>query len=372
MNVTLCLTHACNLRRAYCYAGAKSPRRMAWETAQRAIDFAFDRALATARRCHRPARAQLGFFGGEPLLEWELLQRSTDHALARAARDGIDLKLTATTNMTLLDDAKLAWLRARNFYLGLSLDGNAAMHDALRRAADGRGSHAEAARILPAFRGPAPRAEVILVVDPRNVEHLADSVAWLLAEDIRNLALNPNFYIDWPAAALATWHAACERIADLYLERYRAGVPVRVNIIDGKIRVHIKEGYEGCDRCGFGEHEIAVAASGNLYPCERIVGDDTNEELRLGDVFAGFDGARRRRVLAARGNVDPECAQCAARTRCMNWCGCINYATTGSANRVGGIVCHHEQMVIAIADRVGATLYAERNPAFLAKFYGVR
>ena len=370
MDFTLCLTHACNLRCDYCYAGLKTNRRMSWEVAKQAVDFAFDHTLRQARRSGDPPASQLGYFGGEPLLEWELLQRSAVYAMDRAVLDGIALKKTVTTNMTLLDEEKIAWFRERGFYLGLSLDGNAAMHDTLRRTASGRGSHEAAARALRHFSGPRPNGEVIVVVDPRNVGHLAESVEWLLSEDIRSIALNPNFYIEWPEPALDVWRNACERIADLYIARYREGVPVRINIIDGKIRVRIKEGYAPADHCGFGENEIAVAASGNIYPCERIVGDDDNEDLRLGNVFTGFNPVRRARVLAARGNTVEECADCALRPRCMNWCGCINYATTGATNRVGGIVCHHEKMVIPIADRVGATLYAESNPAFLAKFYG--
>jgi uncharacterized protein len=193
----------------------------------------------------------------------------------------------------------------------------------------------------------------------------------LLAEDIRSIALNPNFYIDWPESALSAWQEAAERIGDLYIGKYREGTPVRINVIDGKIRVRIKEGYAPCDRCGFGENEIAISASGNLYPCERIVGDDTNEALCLGTVFTGFDAAKRLKLIACRGNTTAECTDCPVRERCMNWCSCINYATTGAINQVDGLVCHHERMVIGVADRVGSTLYSESNPAFMAKFYGV-
>ena len=170
MNVTLCLTHDCNLRCAYCYAGLKQERRMTWETAKRAIDFAFEHAVSRARLMGKAPEAQLGYFGGEPLLEWDLLTRSSAYADEEAARLGLGLKKTVTTNMTLLDVAKIDWLRENAF----------------------------------------------------------------------------------------------------------------------------KEGYAACDKCGFGLDEVAVAASGNLYPCERIVGDDTNTELCLGTVFDGFDGAQRR------------------------------------------------------------------------------
>jgi uncharacterized protein len=369
MDFTLCLTHDCNLRCAYCYAGPKTARRMAWKVARQAVEFCLDHTLKRAELIGRPPAAQLGYFGGEPLLEWPLLKRSAEYTMDRADRAHITLKKTVTTNMTLLDEGKVAWLRDNHFYLGLSLDGNAAMHDALRRLSGGSGSHAAAAQALRFFRGPVPNAEVIVVVDPRNVAHLADSVQWLLAEDMRNIALNPNFYIAWPKPALTLWRAACERIADLYIEHYRRSIPVRINIIDGKIRTRIKEGYDPCDRCGFGDNEIAIAPSGNIYPCERIVADDSNAELRIGNVFTGFDAARRDRVVACRGNTVDECADCPVRDRCMNWCSCINYATTGAIDRVDGLVCYHERMVIAVADRVGATLFSERNPAFLAKFY---
>ena len=370
MDFTLCLTHACNLRCAYCYAGGKDSRSMSWQVAQRSVDFCLERAVSRAALLGRPADAQIGFFGGEPLLEWELLQRVFSYARTEACRLDVALRRTVTTNMTLLDEPRAAWLQEHKFHVGLSLDGNAAMHDALRRFPDGRGSHAASAQALRFFRGTEAGAEVIVVVDPRNVAHLADSVAWLISEDVRHISLNPNFYCEWPEAALAAWQEACERIGDYYIERYRQGAPVRINVIDGKIRTHLKEGYAACDQCGFGEHEIAIAASGNIYPCERIVADDLcNETLCLGNVFSGFDPARRARILAKRGNNVDECADCDLRPRCMNWCSCINYATTGAIDQVAGIVCHHEKMVIALADRVGATLYAEANPAFLAKFY---
>ena len=370
MDFTLCLTHACNLRCSYCYAGAKSNRRMSWQVAQRSVDFCLERAVNRARLLGQPADAQIGFFGGEPLLEWDLLQRSFTYAKAEAERLGVTLRRTVTTNMSLLDESRAEWLRTQGFHIGLSLDGNAAMHDTLRRFPDGRGSHAACAAALRFFRGADSGAEVIVVIDPRNVAHLADSVAWLVSEDARHISLNPNFYCEWPEPALAAWTDACERIGDLYIDRYRQSSPVRINVIDGKIRTRLQDGYAACDRCGFGEHEIAIAASGNIYPCERIVADDAcNESLCLGNVFAGFDPARRGRVLAARGNTVGECASCDLRPRCMNWCACINYATTGAIDQVAGIVCHHEKMVIAVADRVGAALYAESNPAFLARFY---
>ena len=260
MDFTLCLTHACNLRCDYCYAGTKHGGRMTWEVARRAVDFCLGHTASQARLTGKaPAASQLGYFGGEPLLEWDLLRRSADYAIAEAARLAIPLKLTVTTNMTLLDEERAVWLTDRGFHLGLSLDGNAAMHDTLRRHADGRASHAECAPALRFFRGPDAPAEVIVVVDPRNVRHLAASIDWLATQDIRRISLNPNFYLEWPAGALDDWRDQYRLVADHYAASFRRDRPLNINVLDAKIRLHVKEGYAACDRCGFGQNEIAIA-----------------------------------------------------------------------------------------------------------------
>lgn len=45
MNVTLCLTHDCNLACRHRYAGRKSRRTMSWEVARRGVDLALARRL---------------------------------------------------------------------------------------------------------------------------------------------------------------------------------------------------------------------------------------------------------------------------------------------------------------------------------------
>ena len=370
MDFTLCLTHACNLRCYYCYAGEKRAEAMTWEIAKRAIEFCLEESEKAAH-LGAGANAQLGFFGGEPLLEWELLRRAHNYAASRSESRGIALKKTVTTNMMLLDEEKARWLRENGFWVGLSLDGNAAMHDTLRRTAGGNGSHERCERALEFFRGPESNGEVIVVVDPRNVRHLTESVAWLIAEDIRNIALNPNFSAEWSDPALAQWREAYDQTATFFADSFRRAAPVRINVMDGKIRTRIQGGYAACDKCGFGKNEVAVSARGNFYPCERSVGSDVDGGVCIGNVFEGFNEVRRRSLVSSRGNIVGECSGCPLRARCMNWCSCINLATTGAINRVSGAVCYHEKISIAAADRAAGALYAEKNPTFLSKFFSV-
>ncbi|MBM4398573.1 MAG: radical SAM protein, partial [Deltaproteobacteria bacterium] len=63
MNLTLSLTHACNLACTYCYGGAKRHAVMSWDVVRRAVDIGAAAARGTLT---------VGFFGGEPLLAWDL------------------------------------------------------------------------------------------------------------------------------------------------------------------------------------------------------------------------------------------------------------------------------------------------------------
>ncbi len=363
MDLTLCLTHDCNLACRYCYAGTKRPAVMDRATGEAALDLAF--------RETRSGKLQLSFFGGEPLLEWETLTWAALRAEELAEAAGIEIQLTVTTNGTLLTDERVAWLAAHGFALGVSIDGDRIAHDRTRPARGGASSFEDTLAGLERTLPHSPNTEAIFVVAPSNVDRVEAGVRFLAGRGVRCISLNPDFYTDWTDDQLATWDEQYARVADLFVERFRAGQDLYVNFVDGKILTRLKEGFSCEDRCSFGEGEIAVAPSGRIYPCERLVGDDTGE-LAIGDVENGFDELARMAVIARRGNHDTDCAECALRERCMNWCGCINHATTGAIDHVSARVCFHEQLCIREADRAAELLWQERNPLFLRKYYHER
>ena len=134
--LTLCLTHDCTLRCRYCYAGRKYAHAMSRETAEQGILL----GLAEAERTGRGL--DISYFGGEPLMEWELLQHCHEFLTSQAVQRGIPVRSGITTNGTLLSEDKLDWMAQRDYLIGLSLDGSPAMHDINRCRADGAGSHA--------------------------------------------------------------------------------------------------------------------------------------------------------------------------------------------------------------------------------------
>jgi uncharacterized protein len=360
MDVSLVLTHDCNLGCTYCSAGEKFRKRMSEGVMRCALDLAF---------ADGAARVQLSFFGGEPLLEWALLVRATTEAEARARASGTRLCCSVTTNGTLLDEARAQWLIERGFFIGLSIDGVAEAHDATRRTRGGRSSFAEVVRALDLLVARGAWLETISVVDPANVRWLGATVRWLADRGVPRIALNPNFGAAWSEADLAAWQRGYQEAAALYVGRSLGGRPVYINVIEDKLITHVKGGYQAGDRCAMGHGAVAVAPSGNLYPCERMVEEDRAGALRIGDVFAGLDGGRRLCLDAQAGPVNDECAGCAVRARCTSFCACANRAETGELGVAGGVQCWHEQMAMRIADRAGAALWRAQSRHFLARVY---
>ncbi len=364
LTLTLCLTHNCNLRCRYCYAGRKTAQSMPWETARAGIDL----GLAEAERSG--VSLDLSFFGGEPLLEYPLLQRCYDYLHERGARLVSPPRFGITTNGTLLTEEKLAWMAERDFLVGLSVDGNAAMHDMNRRYADGSGSHAAVAEALALLRKfPRLRCKCVCVVNPANCRHLAAGVRWLHEHFEGAVGLNFDYWHAWSDAEFALLSAQAEEVQQMMLAAYRAGkrVPQVENII-GKIHTHLNG--KGCELCRIGEQEIAVSAEGNLFPCSRLVGEGNSDFINFGHVSTGIDRAKQALLIAKRGNNTPACKLCALRTRCMNGCGCTNYAASGKIGSVSPFLCSCERLLIRLADDLAEQLYAERTPAFMRDFYG--
>ena len=96
---------------------------MSFETAKKAV---------TTFMNHRPKRAGIGFYGGEPLLEFDLLKRIVLLAEKLAGQWATSVGFSITTNGTLLTDEKIHFLAQHAFSVLVSLDGDKKSHNRYR------------------------------------------------------------------------------------------------------------------------------------------------------------------------------------------------------------------------------------------------
>lgn len=73
----------------------------------------------------------IGFYGGEPFLEFELIKECV--AYAEDKLEGKKIEYSVTTNATLLTDEIIDYLIFNNFFVTVSLDGPREIQDECRR-----------------------------------------------------------------------------------------------------------------------------------------------------------------------------------------------------------------------------------------------
>lgn len=118
------VTLQCNHRCLYCQA-----------TPERRGAVGFDMDKATAKKAvdlmFRTTSAHIGieFQGGEPLLNWPIVQYVIKYAKALNKTEKKNLKISIVTNLTLMDDAKLKYLLKEDVSISCSFDGPDYVHN---------------------------------------------------------------------------------------------------------------------------------------------------------------------------------------------------------------------------------------------------
>ena len=332
----MCLhvAHTCNLNCSYCFAsqGKYHGERaiMSYEVGKRAFDFLIEKT--GIRR-----NLEVDFFGGEPLMNWQVVKDLVAYARSREADTGKHFRFTLTTNGMLIDDDVIDFCNREMNNVVLSLDGRKEIHDRLRVDFAGNGSYD---RIVPKFqefvrrrgdkeyymRGTFTHANPDFTKD---VFHMAD-----LGFD--RLSMEPVVCAPDDPAALTEEDVKIvleqyEILAKEMLKRKKEGRPFvfyhyMLDLTGGPC-IHKR-----LSGCGSGTEYVAVTPWGDLYPCHQFVGE---EKYKMGDIWRGVTNeAIRSEFRACNAYSRPECRDCWARLYCSGGCAANAYHATGS---IGGV-----------------------------------
>ena len=326
-SLSLMMTHACNLRCDYCYGGEKSNRGMSAETGRAAIERAV-RSIAPG------GIFELGFFGGEPLLNAERIAALIDYAIERCRCRNLDWKLQLTTNGTITTGAAWKILTMPEMQVHVSHDGLPEIHDRHRRDAGGRGTSAAVLATIDRLSAVRDDVGVAMVVRPDSIDSLSAGIRFLRAQGVRHILPSLDLWTAWNRDDAARLEKELARAADVW----REGLPdCSIGWFDEKAGVLAGWQKDLTARCRFGDGELAVAPSGNLYPCERLIGEDAPDNpLRMpGNALEGEDF----QPLPAPGRSEEACGPCNIRGQCNTTCRCANYVRTGDIRRPDGLLC---------------------------------
>ena len=331
--LVLQVTQQCNFRCSYCpytvgddyVQRGHSANRMDWETAKAAIDFFADRT----RDVPSPA---ISFYGGEPLLEKDLIIRCVEYCKKRFA--GKNLIFSMTTNASLLTEELARYFLKSHFKLMISLDGPPEIHDRNRRiASNGEGSFRAVYDTVMSLAEKIPGVlsciDFNAVVDPQNDISKVNrffSNQLSQANHIRAGLVDPP-----PGTTLyfspeyQQKQKTQELLAMLAVEGYVD--PQKLPLIAKNEYEQIKDNINKMsphmqlpDRmmhggpCIPGYRKLFVTTTGTLLPCEKC--SETSEEMNIGNLNDGFDFENIKKLMNGGNRVEQDCKDCWAIENC--------------------------------------------------------
>lgn len=358
----LCLhvAHTCNLSCPYCFASQGKyhgqQALMRFDVGKRALDFLMENSGDRVN-------LEVDFFGGEPLMNWEVVKELVAYAREQEGPRGKKFRFTLTTNGMLIDDDVIDFANREMHNVVLSLDGRKEVHDRLRVDWAGRGSYD---RIVPKFQKLVERRGgkgyymrgTFTHANPdftKDVLHMAD-----LGFD--QLSMEPVVCAPDDPAALTAEDLPIvleqyELLAKEMLRREREGrgftfYHYMLDLAHGPCI------YKRISGCGSGTEYMAVTPWGDLYPCHQFVGEDA---YKLGDIWQGVTNtAVRDEFKSCNAYARPECADCWAKLYCSGGCAANAYHASGSIRGVYEYGCELFRKRIECAVMMKAAQAEER------------
>lgn len=310
----MCLhvAHDCDLRCRYCFAGTGSfggsRSLMSLDTGIAAVDF----LLSSSARVY-----EMDFFGGEPLLNLEVVERVAAYARQKAEALGKRINLTLTTNAYSLDESARDRLAQLNLDIILSHDGREPVHNAMRPCPGGGQSYQQITdNILAMIPKLGNRYYVRGTYTAFNLDFVQDIQHWLDL-GIKRFSLEPVVAPSSAQMAISEEDLPYLReqywqLAELALEQPFTFFHFLLDWERGQCGARRASG------CGAGVEYIAVAPDGVIFPCHQFVGQP---RWQMGDVFSGVTSSViREEFLSAAMQAKEKCQQCWARYHCGGGC----------------------------------------------------
>ena len=325
------IAHDCNLRCKYCFASTgdfgKGRKLMSFETGKHAIDFLLEKSGDRQN-------LELDFFGGEPLMNFDVVKQIVEYARSREAEFGKKFRFTITTNGILLDDDKIDFINKEMSNVVLSIDGRKEINDYMRLRVDGSGCYDS---ILPKFKKlVAGRGDKEYYVRGTFTKHnldFSEDVFSLYNEGFDQISVEP--VVGDSSEEYALTEKEIPAVFAEYEKLAKEKIPFIIDLDQGPCAIKRLRG------CGCGNDYVAITPDGDIYPCHQFVGI---EEYKMGNIDMGtFDLDMKQDFANAHVYSKPECRKCWAKFYCSGGCNANNYQYMGDIHTAHKLSCQLEK-----------------------------
>lgn len=346
LNATFCVTEECNLECTYCYmVGKNNFSKMTFNMAKRIVDFLLEDPYCVGLTDN----LMVDFIGGEPLLEMELIDKTSDYlslSLYVKKHKWFDnFQISFSTNGTLYDTEKVdKYVKKHRAHcgFGFSIDGIKEKHDLTRKTRDGKGSYDQVIKGFEKYKkdfGEEIYQKSTFSSD--DLIYLKDSIIHLWDLGFKNVESNLVYEDVWKEGDPELFEQQLKELADYMFDSGRY-LTHSVAYFDKRKGLPLSKYSLNQNRCGAGYKSLAFDFNGNIYPCIRFLDMCAESKVSkiVGNISEGIDYNTLRTLCGTSWNAvsNKECRNCSVGTDC-GWCVAQNYQEKGTVYKRVTSIC---------------------------------
>ncbi len=277
--IKLAITTKCNLNCDYCFV-KKTNKDMNFITAKNAVYLLLK---------SKGKDKLLSIYGGEPLLNFKLIEKICPYAISQAEKLKKSLTLSVCTNATLLEEEHLNFFKENKVRLIISLIGKEHDHDKFRSLDRNKGTYEVILRKLPmAFKKiPPEHLGVSFCLFPSTVERMEDNFNHLLKLGFNYINFEIiHHYQKWTKKSQENFNLGLNRIIKFVINSIPKGNFIFLNPVNWEIK------YQKISRslnveCPFW-YKLEVYPSGSTAFSPFLLNSPDREKYIIGNVNQGF------------------------------------------------------------------------------------
>ncbi|MRN55835.1 Cys-rich peptide radical SAM maturase CcpM [Paenibacillus monticola] len=333
--IILQVTQNCNFRCNYCvYSGSyvnrvHNNKRMDFAVARKGIDF----LIAHSKDAQE---IDIGFYGGEPLLEIDLIIQCMDYAIQVA--EGKNVSFSLTTNGSLLNETNAKKLLGYNLRITVSLDGPQEVHDKNRTfASNGCGTfntvYNNIKRIVQKYPSIKQNLSFSMVIDPTAQFSCLDEfigseeeffnessvIGSFISNAYRNeeVRFSENFIGEWEYSRFKYLLFVLGKVSKANNSQLiRSSYREHFDYVSKSHRniAPIAKADHHSGPCVPGQIRLFMSTDAFFYPCERV--SETSDIMRIGSIEEGFYFDKIEELLNVGKLTEDNCKDCFAFRNC--------------------------------------------------------
>lgn len=354
--ISLPPVHQCNLQCPYCFAQQGKvykgdERKFTYDMVDKALRFVYYDYMPQCKKY------RIDFVsGGEPLLNFDVIKYVKQVGDQLYKETNKPLELWLATNGTLLTDEVVEYLDKNNINIGISLDGDEAQHDLLRKDMSGNGTYHKIVNNIKRIQESKVYSRHTkdiwgLVVITSKTRSLVDILVHHHTLGFKNVQMK-IVRLD-KSSEYAINETCVEKIKEMYTELFDffteelkkkrityLKMILNDNDFAGKIVRRLLLRYVVESRCQAGKNKVSIAANGDIYPCDSFVG---MEKYRMGNIFESGIQSEFASITTEKREA---CSKCWAKYICGGDCYHNSCLVNGSIYEPDAIICEIEKHVI--------------------------